>query len=234
MADRIIGIIGGMGPGATADLFSEIIRLTPARRDQEHLRVLIYSNPKIPDRTSAILGKGKDPLPAMIETARALEKAGAGILAIPCNAAHHFLPRLQARIKTPILSMIRETCVETCLRAPDIKSVGLLAATGTIRSRVYNVEFARAGLEVLVPDARSQERVHGAIWQVKAGNRGKSVQRTFESIGARLSDRGAGAVILGCTEIPLAFAPDDVDYITINSTRVLAQAAVDWALGRRK
>jgi aspartate racemase len=233
MADRIIGIIGGMGPGATADLFSEIIRLTPARRDQEHLRVLIYSNPKIPDRTRAILGKGKDPLPALIETARALERAGAGILVMPCNAAHHFLPRLQARIQTPILSMIKETCVEICLRVPEVKSVGLLAATGTIRSRVYHQEFARAGLEVLVPDARGQERVHSAIWQVKAGKRGKSVQHTFESIGAKLSNRGAGAVILGCTEIPLAFAPDNVDYITVNSTQVLAQAAVDWALGRR-
>jgi len=234
MRDRVIGIIGGMGPQATADLFREIIRLTPARRDQDHIRVLIYSNSKIPDRTKAILGTGKDPLPALIDTARTLERAGAGILAIPCNAAHHFLPRLQARIKTPILNMIRETCVEICLRSPGITSVGLLAATGTVRSRVYHEEFARAGLEVLVPEGRDQERVHTAIWQVKAGSLGSSAQRTFESIGGKLSRRGAGAVILGCTEIPLAFAPDDVGYLTINSTRALAQAAVDWATGRRR
>jgi aspartate racemase len=234
MAERIIGILGGMGPKATADLFREIIRLTPARLDQDHIKVLIYSNPKIPDRTSAILGKGKNPLPALIETAKTLEKAGAGILAIPCNAAHHFLPRLQARINIPIVSMIRETCVEICLRTPEIKAVGLLAATGTVRSRVYHEEFARAGLKVLVPDVRSQERVHSAIWQVKAGTQGRATQRTFESIGAKLSRRGAGAVILGCTEIPLAFAPDNVDYLTINATRVLAQATVDWALGRRR
>jgi aspartate racemase len=234
MADRIIGIIGGMGPQATADLFREITHLTPARRDQDHIRVLVYSNPKIPDRTNAILGKGRDPLPALVETATILERAGAGILAIPCNAAHHFVPRLQARIKTPILNMIREACVQVCLLSPEIKSVGLLAATGTVRSRVYHEEFARAGLEVLVPDDRSQERVHNAIWQVKAGLLGKRVQHTFESIGAKLSRRGAGAIILGCTEIPLAFAPDEVGYVTINSTRVLAQAAVDWALGRRR
>jgi aspartate racemase len=234
MGDRIIGIIGGMGPQATADLFSEIIHLTPVRMDQDHIRVLIYSNSKIPDRTSAILGKGKDPLPAMVETARTLERAGAGILAIPCNAAHHFLPRLQARIRTPILNMIRETCAQVCLRFPDIKSVGLLAATGTVRSRVYHEEFARAGLEVLAPEGRDQDRVHGAIWQVKAGRLQKRAQRTFELMGAKLTRRGAGMVILGCTEIPLAFAPGDVGYHTINSTRVLAQAAVDWALARRK
>ncbi len=234
MEKRIIGIIGGMGPGATADLFREINALTPVKKDQDHIRVLIYSNPKIPDRTRFILGKGEDPLPAMLDTARTLERAGAGLLMMPCNAAHHFLPRLQARIKVPILNMIRETCVRICLDAPDIASVGLLAATGTVRGRVYHEEFHQAGIEVLTPDAKSQRRVHRAIFEVKAGKHGRGTQRTLESVGVKLAKRGAGIVILGCTEIPLAFDPGSVDYPTINATRVLAQAAVDWALGKRR
>ncbi len=233
MDKRIIGIIGGMGPGATADLFREINALTPVKKDQDHIRVLIYSNPKIPDRTTFILGKGPDPLPAMLETARTLQSAGAGLLMIPCNAAHYFLPRLQARIKVPILNMIRETCARVCLDAPHLTAVGLLAATGTVRSAVYAREFERAGIEVLTPEGEVQNRVHRAIFEVKAGRHGRRTQRTLESIGAGLVKRGAGAVILGCTEIPLAFDPAHVDYPTINATRVLAQAAVDWALGKR-
>jgi aspartate racemase len=233
MSKRIIGIIGGMGPDATADLYKEIIRLTRARRDQDHLRVMIYSNPKIPDRTRAILGKGENPLPALVETARALEKAGAGVLIMPCNAAHYYLPKMQSRVKIPIFSMIRETCVEVCLENPGIKSVGLLAATGTIISRVYHAEFSSAGVKVLVPDARDQLRIHGAIAQVKSGTRNERTRRIFEAAGARLVKRGAGIVILGCTEIPLAFDSGRVDYETINPTRVLASAAVSWALGKR-
>ncbi len=233
MDKRIIGIIGGMGPGATADLFKEINMLTPVKKDQDHIRVLIYSNPKIPDRTTFILRKGPDPLPAMLETAKTLQAAGAGLLMIPCNAAHHFLPRLQARIKVPILNMIRETCATICLNQPHVTAVGLLAATGTVRSGVYAREFKKAGIEVLIPDDRDQDRVHRSIWEVKAGKHGKKTQNTLESIGAKLSRRGAAVVILGCTEIPLAFDPHNVEYPTINATRVLAQAAVDWALGKR-
>lgn len=234
MRKRIIGILGGMGPEATADLFKQIISLSPVTCDQDHFRVLIYSNPKIPDRTRFILGKGPDPLPAMVETANTLEQGGAGILLMPCNAAHHFLQRLQARVKTPFLNMIRETCVRVCLDTPGVKAVGLLAATGTVRSRVYDKEFARAGIEILSPDKEDQERVHRAIFQVKTGRHGRSTRRVFESVGARLIRSGAGAVILGCTEIPLAFDPDAVSYATVNATHVLAQAAVDWASGRRR
>ncbi len=233
MRERIIGIIGGMGPGATADIFREINTITPVKKDQDHIRVLIYSNPKIPDRTSFILGSGKDPLPALVETARTLERAGAGVLLIPCNAAHYFLPRLQARVKVPILNMIRETCAAVCLGHPQVTAVGLLAATGTVKSRVYHEEFERAGIKVMAPEGRDQDRVHRAIFEVKAARHGRHTQQTLESIGAKLARKGAEAVILGCTEIPLAFDPRSVTYPTVNATRVLAQAAVDWALGKR-
>ena len=112
MPDRIIGILGGMGPEATVDLFREITRLTPAEKDQDHVPVLVYSNSKIPDRTTAMLEGGEDPMPALIESARVLERAGAGVLVIPCNTAHYYLPELQKKVGIPILNMIVETLRE--------------------------------------------------------------------------------------------------------------------------
>ncbi len=232
MPERIIGILGGMGPEATADLFLEIVRLTPARKDQDHIPVLIFSNSRIPDRTRAILGAGEDPLPALIETARVLESGGAGILAIPCNAAHHYLPMIQKEVGIPILSMIEEACRDLKAKLSSIHTVGLLAATGTVRSRVYHTVCDQHGLVLLTPQDEEQERVHTAIFEVKAGVHNTATRGTFESIGASLIQRGAEAVILGCTEIPLAFNPGEVNYLSVNPTHVLAQAAVDWALGR--
>lgn len=222
-----------MGPEATADLFLEIIRLTPARNDQDHVPVLIFSNPHIPDRTRAILGAGEDPLPALIETAKALERGGAGIVTVPCNAAHHYVPMIQEKIGIPILNMIEETCRALKEELSGIRSVGLLAATGTIRSRVYSAACSRHELELLVPEDTEQERVHAAIFEVKAGTHGEATRKFFQSAGAALVSKGAQAIILGCTEIPLAFNSHEAQYLSVNPTRILAQAAVDWALGKR-
>jgi aspartate racemase len=231
--DRIIGILGGMGPEATLDLYRHIIYLTPAVKDQDHIRVLIYSNPKIPDRTRAIDAGGESPLNHLIEAARLLEGDGAGVIAMPCNAAHHFLPEIQEKISIPILNMIEETCRAFRRQLPEAKTAGLLATTGTVHSGVYRRALSRAGLHVLTPNDADHQKVQAAIAQVKAGAHNRSTRETFEYVGARLMEAGAQAIILGCTEIPLSFDPDAVDYPTLNPTRILAQAAVDWALGRR-
>ena len=231
--DRVIGILGGMGPEATIDLYRHIITLTPANRDQDHIRTVISSDPKIPDRTCAILEGGEDPLPYLIRAARLLEDAGVGVLAIPCNAAHFFLPRLRERVGVPILDMIGETCSAFCAQFPEARTVGLLGASGTVRSGIYESGFRTAGIAVLVPDEHDQQRVQSGISSVKAGTHDSATRDMFQSIGCDLVRAGAQAVILGCTEIPLAFDPSRVDYRTLNPTRILAQAAVDWALGRR-
>ena len=232
MPDRVIGIIGGMGPEATVDFYREIIRLTPAQRDQDHIPVLIYSNPHVPERTQAILHGGEDPTPWLIEAARILERGGAGILAMPCNTAHYFLPRMRPAVQIPILDMIEETFLQTKAQIGDLKAVGLLATTGTVESGVYRNVFERHGVSILTPAAADQERIQHAIRQIKSDTYDRTKQDTFESIGLMLVKAGAQAVILGCTEIPLAFNTARVSYPVINSTRVLAQAAVDWALGK--
>jgi aspartate racemase len=231
--DRMIGILGGMGPEATLDLYRHIISLSPATRDQDHIRVLIYSNPKIPDRTRAIAGDGESPLNSLIESAMLLQKAGAGIIAMPCNAAHFFLPEIQQKISIPILDMIAETCGWLRKHLPDAKTAGLIASTGTVQSGVYDRILSRENIAVLRPNDADQRKIQAAIADVKAGVHKRLTQLTFQSMGARLTKAGANAVILGCTEVPLAFNPDEVDYPALNSTKILAEAAVDWALGKR-
>jgi aspartate racemase len=139
---------------------------------------------------------------------------------------------VRSQVRVTILDMIEEAFRVTRAIA-GTAAVGLLATKGTVQSGVYREVFARHGMEILVPDSADQERVQQAILRIKAGSYDCSGQDTFESIGAKLVESGAGAVILGCTEIPLAFKVDRVAYPVVNTTRVLAQAAVDWALGRR-
>jgi aspartate racemase len=222
-----------MGPEATADFFREIIRLTPAQKDQDHIPVLIHSNPRVPERTSAILHGGEDPAPYLIRAAATLEAAGAGILAMPCNTAHYFLPRLQAEVKIPFLNMIEETYRHLSERVPGAAAVGLLATKGTVLSGVYRDAFASHRMRILTPEAADQDLIQDGIFAIKSGKYDSEKQDTFEAVGSRLVAAGADAVILGCTEIPLAFKTGRVDYAVVNATRVLAQAAVDWALGRR-
>ena len=157
--DPVIGILGGMGPEATLDLYRHIIDLTPADKDQDHIRVLIYSNPKIPDRTEAICYGGENPLPDLIESAEVLQKAGAGIIAIPCNTAHYFLAQIRKEVSIPVLDIIGETRLELQRAYPDIRKVGLIAALGTVVSGVYHRALAPEGIEVLVPGEDDQQAV---------------------------------------------------------------------------
>ncbi len=229
--DPVIGILGGMGPEATLDLYRHIIDLTPADKDQDHIRVLIYSNPKIPDRTEAICYGGENPLPDLIESAEVLQKAGAGIIAMPCNTAHHYLPQLQMRVRIPILNMIEETGRALGTTMPEVQTVGLLAMDGTVRSGVYHRVMESMGVRTLLPEYTFQSKVQTAIARVKAGKCDRVTRELFEAAAIRLVDAGSQAIILGCTEIPLAFDPDAIDRPCLNPARILAQAAVDWALG---
>jgi len=229
MPEKIIGILGGMGPEATIDLFYKIIKLTPAEKDQDHLRIIIDNNPKIPDRSAAILGKGEDPLPALQETAKNLEKAGANFIIIPCNTAHYFLPSIQESVKIPVLNMIEETAKETQKRNSSIKKTGLLASIGTYKAEIYNKYFKKYNIEVISPEEKDKEEVMRVIYAVKAGNLSEEVKKSIISIAQKLIDKGAGAIITGCTEIPLILKEEDVSVSIIDPTQILAKAAVKKA-----
>jgi len=229
MPEKIIGILGGMGPEATIDLFYKIIKSTPAGKDQEHLRIIIDNNPKIPDRTAAILGKGEDPLPALQEAARNLEKAGADFIIIPCNTAHYFLPLIQESVKIPILNMIEETAKETQKRISQIQKVGLLASIGIYETEIYHRQFKKFNIEIISPEEKNKEEVMKIIYIVKTGNSSEEIKKNILKIAQKLIDKGAEAIIAGCTEIPLILKEGDVSVPIIDSTQVLAKVAVQKA-----
>jgi len=226
MTEKIIGILGGMGPEATVDLFYKIIKFTPTEKDQDHLRIIINNNPKIPDRTAAILRKGESPLPALQETAKNLEKSGADFIIIPCNTAHYFLPSIQESVNIPILDMIRETARETQQIISRIKKVGLLASIGTYKAEIYHQQFDKLNLEVISPEKKNKEEIMKIIYAVKAGNLSNEVKGNILKIAQKLIDKGVGAIIAGCTEIPLILKKGDVPVPIIDPTQILAKAAV--------
>jgi len=229
MPEKIIGILGGMGPEATIDLFYKIIKFTPVEKDQDHLRIIIDNNPKIPDRTAAILGKGEDPLPALQESARNLEKAGADFIIIPCNTAHYFLPLIQESVKIPILNMIEEAAKETQQRIPQIKKVGLLASIGIYKTEIYHQHYKKFNIEVISPEEKDKEEVMKAIYAVKAGNLSEGIKKSILKIAQELINKGAEVIIAGCTEIPLILKEGDVSVPLIDPTQILAKIAVQKA-----
>jgi aspartate racemase len=224
---RVIGVLGGMGPEATMDFFHKLILATPARTDQDHLKVLIFSNPHIPDRTAAIRGEGPDPLPDLIAGAKTLMRAGAGFLTIPCVTAHHFYDGLQAAIGIPILHLVRETLAVACADHPTRHRFGLLATSGTLQSRMFEKEFEPQGRTILTCEPELQTScVMEAIYSVKRGEDRDRARRLIRQAASHLSDRGAEAIIAGCTEIPLILQDGDLPIPILDPTWILAQAAV--------
>jgi len=231
MPERVIGILGGMGPLATADLFRRIVERTPAKRDQDHPRIIIYNNPKIPDRTAFILGNGEDPRPELIASARKLEEWGADFIIMPCNTAHFFAETIQKAIRIPLVSMIEETA--KVVREMGIKKVGLLATDGTIKGLVYHRALLKYGVQIAVPNKADQEKVMRAIYAgVKAGNL-ELGRRLLIEVAKRLERRSDG-IIAGCTEVSVALKPEDLSVPLIDPMDVIAEKTVRLALGLEK
>ncbi len=226
---RTIGVVGGMGPWATLDFFEKVLRLTPARRDQEHLRLIIDNNPTIPDRGPAILGDGEDPTPALVATARNVEAAGADLIVIPCNTAHYFYPAIQAAVRVPVLHIMQEVARAAGRRFPGLRRVGLLGTTATARSGLFQEAFRPQGVAVLVPDGRGQEAIDRLIYAIKAQRVDDNIRSGGTAVGRGLAEAGAEAMVLGCTELPLVMSEDGLGLPVLDSNLILAESAVRLA-----
>jgi aspartate racemase len=225
----IIGILGGLGPDATVDLFKKILRNTSAKTDQEHLRIIIDCNPKIPDRTRAILGGGESPSEALKETAKNLERAGAGLIVIPCNTAHYWIEDVRKAVKIKVIDMLDETAQEVA-KYPGIKRVGLLASKGTVGAGLYQKRLERFGIKVVLPSDLDQNSIMDVIYSVKSGN--LTVKEKAIQVSSRLIRDGAELIIAGCTEIPLVLEKSDISVPLVDPAEILAKQAIVAAGGK--
>lgn len=223
MSGATIGILGGMGPAATVELFRRIVLKTSAHCDQDHIPVVIDSNPRIPDRGPFILEGGPDPRPALCRSARKLEKMGASFIVMPCNTAHVFLPYLREAVRIPFIDMIAETA--RVVREPR---VGLLATETTIRTRLYHDACAPYGIEIVTPSSEDQARIMGIIYAIKGGSFDVAIHQELRAITRRLHERGAQALIVGCTELSLVV--NDFEGPVYDALDILAHVAVQRAL----
>lgn len=226
-----IGVFGGMGPSATVDFLDKLVRLTPATRDQDHLPVIVASLPQIHDRSSAILGHGRDPLPQLLAGIDMLNQAAVGVIAIPCNSSHHWFDEMSSSSKAPLLH-IGQTCVEAISPAGDPR-VAIFATRGALKSGFYQRELLARGIDFLLPAADAgQTQVDSCIREVKAGNLeagGQYLTRACREV----VQQGATLLIMGCTEIPIASRYADVSGLgLIDSSLELARASVAFALAR--
>ena len=223
---KSIGILGGMGPLATADLLRKITLHTRAACDADHIRVFIDSNPAIPDRTAAILSGGTDPVPEMTRALRTLEKCGADCVIMPCNTAHYFLPRLQALTDIPFISMLEATA-KACAAAYPGRTAAILGTKGTLQTRLYHNALAAQNVQALTPNGQEQDELMRLIYDVVTAGRPLAPEaEAWTRLLDGLRARGADYFILGCTELPLLADTLPHPGPFIDPTAELARAAI--------
>lgn len=223
---KCVGIIGGMGPGATALLFQKIIDYTDAKTDAEHIHIVIDNRPSIPDRTSAILEGENTPAQYICESGKKLKEYGAELLAIPCNTSHYFYSYIQSQLEVPVINMLEETA-KVC-KNYHFQKVGVLATTGTRNTQIYDRALEKVGIEAFYPDEEGQNLLMSIIYDyVKAGKDVNGV--VFKKQIEKMISDGAEAFILGCTELPMVFRDGDFGMKFIDSLDVLAKKTVEMA-----
>jgi aspartate racemase len=229
----LVGVLGGMGPLATVDFMHKLVAATPAASDQEHVPALISSIPQIPDRTRAFQRKGVSPLPALIACAKRLEAAGVGVIVIACNTAHLWFDEIQSQVAIPMLHIVDATLKKASTAHASAARIGLLATEATMASGLYMRRplCAPTGNEVhwMLPRATEiREWVTPGIAAVKAGRLDQGRELLVQAARA-LHARGAQALVLGCTEVPVVLNDANAPLPTIDATAALAHSAVEWS-----
>ena len=239
--DRILGVLGGMGPLASAHFMARLTLLTPAERDQDHIPAVLWSDPRVPDRTrgklaGTNLAAGADPLPWLLRGIDGLKAAGSGAIAIPCNTAHGWYREMAAHAGLPILHIVDAAAAELRRQSVPRGKIGLMGTQATLDMRLYQDRLEPQGWECLTPTQQQMDSlVSPAIALVKA-NLVAEAYTKLASVVQALALRGAQAVVLGCTEIPLAIQAGPFDTLgvpLIDSIDALALTAIEWARGLR-
>ena len=233
MADtKTVGVIGGLGPFATLDFFERVLKRTRAQREQDHLRLIIDNNTKVPDRNAHMRGEGPSPAPALAASAKGLQDAGADFIVMACNTTHAWEADIRAAITVPFLSMVKETVDVVADLRPE--SVGVLAVDACLASGLYQNALTAAGIKPLLLTADSQKTFMELIYRIKFGDSSDTVKRAMTTLARKLEAQGAEVIIAGCTEIPIVLTADDLEGELINSTDVLVERTILFAGGELK
>ncbi len=223
---KTVGIIGGMGPEATSDLFKKIIYFTDANSDQEHIHLVIDNNTNINDRSYYILNKQNSPEKELIKTAQTLEKYGVDFIAMPCNTAHYFYEKIQLSVGIPILNMIKETATYLKENKKGLNFT-LLATEGTYTSDIYIKEFEKFGLNIIYPKKEHKNILMEAIYNFK---KSKPVDtEKLNNFLYKMNSIKPSLFVLGCTELPLIFKKYSIKYEYIDTTEILAKSIIKRA-----
>ncbi len=220
-----LGVIGGLGPMATALFLKMIVEMTDADSDQEHIECIVYDCPKIPDRTKYILGQSdEDPAPMMMDFGKRLADQGASVIAIPCITATYFHPQVRAAAQIPVINAIEEMC--KYFKKHDISCAGLMATSGTVGSGLFQKIFQENGLRLVVPSHERQLDIMHVIYQnVKAG---KPVElERFFGVAEDLWQQGAHVLILGCTELSVVRENYPIGAGYMDALQLMAKCAVE-------
>lgn len=213
---KLLGILGGMGPAATIDFMKNILDLTKASTDQDHIPTITYNNTQVPDRNEAYLRNGESPLPELLKSAEVLFGAGVDLIAIPCNTAHIWFDDLKKSAKGEILNMIEISVNEI----PEGSKVGIISTTPVRLSGLYSKPLEERGCEVVLPE--DQEKIMRAIYLVKAGDLDKA-RGEFKNEVKKLEEKGIKYLLAGCTEVPVALSQKDIAATMIDPMKKLAE-----------
>lgn len=228
MQEKVIGILGGLGPDATCVLFERIINFTDTKQENEHIRVIIDNNPKIPDRTSSILKNTTSPVDEIVKTAMNLKNAGADFILIPCITAHYYFDVIQSKVDIPILNGLEITKKYIDKELKGIDKIGIIATSGTIKTNLFHNLFEDK--EVIVPSSEEQDKyVMDIIYGengIKSGNKSNEITERLVQVVNILKEKGAQAIIAGCTEISIVLDQEDIDIPLIDPLTLMAKESI--------
>jgi aspartate racemase len=234
MTDRVLGVLGGMGPLASAQFMMRLTLLTAASRDQDHIPTILWSDPRVPDRGEALRPGGTDPLPWLLNGVEGLKRAGCGAIVIPCNTAHAWYDQMAEAAGIPMPHIVDAAAQDLVRLEIRPGRIGLMATPTTLRIRLYQQRLESLGWECIQPTEDQMNRlVSPAIALVKANQVADAYEALLE-VANDLAARGATAVVLGCTEIPLGIQAGPASRLkvpVVDTIDALARAAIVWARG---
>jgi aspartate racemase len=235
MSNTLVGVLGGLGPAAGFYFCSRLTELTKATRDQEHLQIVVWSDPTVPDRTDALLHDGVSVIPKLRKGIEFLKESGSTFLVVPCNTAHVWVQDIAREVGLDLLDIVDTNVSELSSHLPRGSSVALMGTEATIRSGIYQESLAESGLRALEPTSVQQADIMSAIYAVKSGGEmsASDAGAIIQQVGDKLEADGAQAIVVGCTELTLllqycSFSVPVIDSLEVLAKHTIIRARIGW------